>query len=229
MKKVLILLLVLSGVTAKAAVFQSQEFLNAGVVSLVISNTVGYTNTIPYLGITGAYSTNTAGLVYTNNLGTQITVASGLSNICFAVTNGIVVCTNDQSFLVKDVPNESDYNGNIHTNFNFSFSIGANATTTGSVNVVFYPIIKGPLSGGPGGVTGVSPFPIPVDPELIDLSNPIQFNVGILRGGITNVILQPITGSTPAGAKGWRLQSITVTNAAGNVTIFDISRNTFIP
>lgn len=226
MKRILAMLL-LAGSVAHGAIFQSAEFLN--VQSLVITNTVGYTNTIPYLGITGAYSTNAAGLIYTNSIGVQVTTIAGATAGTLVVTNGQITVTNDATFICRDISNESDVNGNVHTNYNWSFSLAANSTTTNNIIVVMYPVLKGPLSGGPGGVPTVLPWTGGSNPEIIDLSNPLVFNIGTLRGGTTNVTAVPISGATPAGALGWRLQSVTATNAGAAVIIYDISRNTFKP
>lgn len=231
MKK-LLLVLGLAAVTfgVRSQPFTPESFLN--VQSLLVSNTVPYTNTLPYLGIntnqvynvSNSYM-NVPNLQYTNNVGTWIVTATNSITQFFSTSNGAGFYTNDPTALTRDIPLNSDAMGNLESNINLSFAASFNSTVTGSVLCVFAPVLDGPLqpqSGSPS----VLPFTGGSPATIIDTSNTFTIAVPVTKSGYTTTAVA-LPFINLSGTKGLRLLNIQVTNITGQAVFYGIWRNGF--
>lgn len=219
MKKLLFAIM-LTGSAAFGQTFSALPFLN--VPALSVSNTIAYTNTAPFFGMSPIATTNSLGLQYTNRNGTLITTASNAVSGLVTSTNGTGVYTNDVTQLALDIPFHADRNGNVCTNYMIGACLSANNTTTGNVVAVFAPILQGAQT--------VSSFSsaVPTLPTVLDTVNTTTVNFPIARGGSTNVGAS-VNWSAFAGYRGMRLLSLSVTNPLGQVWVRSIAVSTFVP
>lgn len=115
-----------------AAPFHSTPFLADGIASLVVSNTISYTNLLS----PGVVTTNASGLSWTNTVGYRYVVA----------TNSATASdwTNETTRLTRDVVLWTDRAGLMTSNVNVTVKItGQTAFATNAITFIMAPVPDG--------------------------------------------------------------------------------------
>lgn len=213
--------------------FHSLAALNC--ITLTVSNTAGYTNLAQYFGQASTATTNAQFLQYTNTVGTYvIDYTSNTNTGITSLSNGVVVYTNDQTQLTKDMLLHADGLGNVCSNYTLCVAGTGNATSTNS-QLTFVPLLKGGNATQGANVGIIPPVLGTVGAgTILDGTNAftITFNTTVSANGAwtlnTNLVSILPSKISLAGLRGLRLLTAANTNANGQTTFWDISLNTFV-
>ena len=233
MKKLLIGIALVVGLTSQAQTFRAQSFLAQGVASVYVTNLVAITN----LNTAGANTTNAPGTAWSN----YTTGVSSPYTLYVTATNSAVAgaWTNATKNLLKDVDlwalkdgspavMPSATNGTDRPTLSYATvairiaSGGSGANTAASL--VFTPLYG---TGEDNASTGINPRPTPVEGTTAD-----EWTVGITSAGTASVV---VTTNAPLykwpGARGLRLRRIVHADAdaSSQIIVNEVSLNGYVP
>lgn len=173
-----------------------QKMLGPTVSSFLLTNSVTVLNIFD----TG-YGTNVPAQIYTNTLGTKVTVGNG-----------------DVTPYFQDFRMWANPDGSVPTNVTVVIGIKPYNTVTGAVSIVLCPILRGPLNG-----SSSYPATDSAQARLVDTATTTTITASF-EAGNTTAINTTKTITLPTGVKGLAVKSATCTTSLASawVTEFDI-------
>lgn len=230
MKKLLFSLVMVGALSAfgGGATHSAQSILNPTVGSILITNTISLTNIVSNAYQTNSTGCNTnynaAGIIYTNFNTIQGSQGAGIryvtdvsATFCSIIsTNANPIYTNDPTLFLRDIAVSFDQNGWCLTNYSIVADFKELGLMSAPTNLVvsLAPIFYGDLN---------------TTSAKVDTANAFSLNFAG-DGGTANRIVQAVpistgyigtrwTGTAP---KGFRVLSVSITNAGYGVLLFDL-------